>query len=131
MTRIKWTLPLILWTVLLLFLTWYPKVKTPDIGFEAQDKIAHLLVFLLWGLLMCRHRSKYEINRAPSAVKMTIITGTFFAIADELVQGMIPGRDLSIYDGVANIIGVWMSIAVFLYVCLPMKRRFQLKQESR
>jgi VanZ family protein len=120
-----------LWTALLLFLTWYPKVKAPDIGIEAQDKIAHLFVFLLWGLLMCRNLSKYEINRMPSAVKITIIIGTLFAIVDESVQEVIPGRDFSIYDGLANILGVWMSVPIFLYLWLPMKRRSQLKRESR
>jgi VanZ family protein len=131
LNRTKWTLPLILWTALLLFLTWYPKVKAPDIGIEAQDKIAHLLVFTLWGLLMCRNRSKYEINRMPSAVKTTIIIGTLFAVVDESMQEVIPGRDFSIYDGLANILGVWMSVPIFLYLWLPMKRRSQLKRESR
>ncbi|MBN1464678.1 VanZ family protein [candidate division KSB1 bacterium] len=131
MNWIKWTLPLILWTLLLLFLTWYPKVKTPDIGIEAQDKIAHLLFFLLWGLLMCRSHSKYEINRVPSAVKVTIIVGILFAIVDESMQELIPGRNFSIYDGLANIMGVLMSIPFFLTIWLPRQGRSRIKQEKR
>ena len=128
MNFMKWKFPAIAWTFILLFLTWYPKLKVPDARFDASDKIAHVMVFVLWGILMCRAASKYEIKRTSYAVRVTIITGTLFAIIDESVQHLIPGRIFSMYDGLANIIGVWLSILVFVYLLQPMKNRLAQKQ---
>ena len=114
--------------MILLFLTWSPTVEIPDIGIDARDKIAHVLVFGFWGVLMCRSASKYEINRLPYAVKVTIIVGTLFAVIDESMQMIIPGRYCTIYDGLANFIGIWMSVPVFMYVIRPLKQRIELRQ---
>ncbi|MBN1480351.1 VanZ family protein [candidate division KSB1 bacterium] len=127
MKFVKWELPLILWTCILLALTWYPRVEIPDLGINAEDKIAHIIVFAVWGVLMSRSVSKYEIKQMPFAVKVTILTGTLFAIVDESAQIVIPGRYFTFYDGIANILGIWLSPVVFHYIVLPLKRRFSLK----
>lgn len=123
----KWQAPLILWTIILLALTWYPRVEIPDLGIDAEDKIAHILVFIIWGVLMSRAVSKYEINKLPFAVKITLITGTLFAIVDESVQALIPGRYFTVYDAIANVLGIWLSGVVFVYILLPMVKRLNFK----
>ena len=125
----KWRLPFILWTLTLLFLTWYPKVEIPDIGINAEDKIAHIGVFCLWGLLFLRMLTKYEINTPAFAVRMVIIFGTLFGILDESVQGLIPGRYFTLYDMLANVTGVWISPVVFKFIMRPLVRRIFLKQD--
>ena len=131
MNFIKWALPSILWTALLLVLTWHPKIEVPDIGFDAQDKIAHLFFFGFWGFLMCRTVSKNEINRVPYAVKVTIIAGLFFTIIDECIQGIIPGRYASVSDGIANMLGVWLSTPIFRHIWLPWRMRAEIRQDRK
>ena len=109
----KWMLPLVLWSIVLLFLTWYPKVEMPDLGFEAQDKVAHITVFFILGLLACRAFSKYEIKRMPDAVRVSLIFGIPFGCIDEIVQIWIPGRSFDILDGLANIVGVLFAVLLF------------------
>lgn len=125
MNNLKWQSPLVLWTLIILVLTWYPKVEVPDIGIDAEDKIAHIAVFALWGVLLLRAVSKYEINRLSFAVKLTMISGTLFAVIDESVQKMVPGRFFSVYDALANVIGVWLSAVFFTYVVLPLRNRLK------
>jgi VanZ family protein len=129
LNSLKWRVPFIAWTLTLLFLTWYPKVEIPDIGINAEDKIAHIGVFCLWGLLLLRMLTKYEINTPTSAVRMVIIFGTLFGVIDESVQGFIPGRYFTMYDMLANVVGVWISPMVFKFMLLPLVRRIFLKQD--
>jgi VanZ family protein len=111
--RSKWPLPLIIWSILLLFLTWYPKIEIPNLGFKAQDKAAHFMVFFILGLLSCRAFSKYEIKRMPDAVRVSLIFGASFGCIDEIVQIWIPGRTFDPLDGLANIIGVLFAVLLF------------------
>ncbi|RPI02722.1 MAG: hypothetical protein EHM72_03460 [Calditrichaeota bacterium] len=123
---IKWNLPLFVWTVTILILTWYPKIEMPDFGFDAQDKIAHFAVFFILGVLACRSFSKYEINRLAFAVTIALKYTLFFAVIDEVVQKYIPGRLFDPYDALFNILGSATSVIFFCKLLMPMviKRRF-------
>jgi len=129
LTFLKWHFPATFWTLIILILTWYPKIEIPDIGIDAEDKIAHIGVFCLWSLLMLRMFSKYEIKRIPGAVKLLIIAGTIFAIADESVQGFVPGRHFSFYDMLANNIGIWLSVPIFKFFVVPVAQRISHNQD--
>ncbi len=129
MKFLKWRLPFFLWTLIILFLTWYPKVEIPDLGINAEDKVAHIAVFLLWGILMLRMLNRYEINDLSGAVKLVIVSGTLFAIVDESIQGLIPGRYFTFYDMLANAAGVWLSPLIFRFILLPFTQRFSHQQD--
>ena len=79
---------------------------------------------------MCHAVSKYEIKRVAFAVKITIIAGTLFAAIDEFVQSFIPGRYFTIYDMIANIIGVWLSPIIFIYIIMPVIKKYQIRNEN-
>jgi len=124
---IKWELPLFIWTAILLFLTWWPKIEIPDIGLDYKDKVAHVFAFGLLGFLAARARSKYEINHLQNAVKVTLFYCSLFAIFDEAMQGVIPGRVADVWDGLANIIGVFAAVLFFRTVWYPWKNRRYFK----
>jgi len=113
---LKWDLPAYLWTALLLYLTWWPQIEIPDIGIDFKDKIAHFFVFGLFGFLIMRARSKEEIKLPLHAVKLTILYCSLFAVFDEVMQGVIPGRVADIGDGLANIAGVILGVIFFRLV---------------
>ncbi len=119
MSFVKWELPAVVWAAVLLFLTWWPKIEIPDIGIDYKDKIAHVLTFALLGFLTARAVSKNEINRLPKAVKLTMIYCVLFAIFDEAMQGVIPGRVADVWDGAANVFGIFLSVIVFYYLWFP------------
>jgi VanZ family protein len=120
---LKWELPAYLWSAILLFLTWWPKIEIPDIGIDFKDKIAHLLAFGLFGFLVARARSKEEINQPLHAVKLTMLYCSLFAVFDEVMQGVIPGRDADIGDGLANIAGVILGVIFFRFVWNPRSKK--------
>ncbi len=109
----KWRLPLIVWSLILLFLTWYPKIEMPDLGFDAQDKAAHFAAFFVLAFLACRAFSKYEIIRLPRAVKQAVLFSISFAVIDEMVQLWIPGRLFDFVDAAANLAGVAAASITF------------------
>lgn len=122
----RWHAPVVAWAMIILVLTWYPKLEVPDTGLNAQDKVAHLSVFALLGILAIRALTKYEINRLSHAVKVTLLYGTSFAIVDEALQALIPGRSADLFDALANIAGVLVSAIVFRYIVFPIHKRYGL-----
>lgn len=46
---------------------------------------------------------------------MTVLMSVgFIAVITEIIQGFIPGRNTSLYDTIANLIGVVIGFLVFL-----------------
>ncbi len=129
MKFIRWQLPFIIWTLTIVVLTWYPRIEFPDLGIEAEDKIAHIVAFCFWGLLLFRARTKYEIKHLSIAVKLVIFTGICFAVIDESVQSLVPGRYFSLYDMLANVIGVCLSWPVFRYIVVQFAQRYFQQQD--
>ncbi len=122
----RWTVPVWLWALFILAVTWYPTLTVPETGIDAQDKIAHFGVFAILGLLFIRAMSKYEINRLSKVVKRTIFYCSSFALLDEAGQAFIPGRSAELFDALANLGGVLISGILFRYVLLPIHNRIQL-----
>lgn len=119
----KWRVPLILWSILLLYLTWSPKVELPDLGFDEQDKAAHFLAFFLLAWLAARNFSKYEIIRLPHAVKRAALFSILFALIDETVQIWIPGRLFDPLDAAANLLGTCSALCAFRRTVIFMQKR--------
>ena len=123
MKFLRWSAPVYLWTVILLYLTWWPKIEIPDIGGDYRDKIAHILAFGILAFLVARLGCKNEINQLQNAVKVSLLYCSLFSIFDEAMQGVIPGRVADVWDGSANILGVFLAVVFFRYVWFPIKRR--------
>ncbi len=126
----RWIFPAWLWALFILAVTWYPKLTVPDTGIDAQDKIAHFVVFAILGIFVLRAISKYEINRLSIAVKGTILSCTIFALLDEVGQAFIPGRSADLYDGLANVGGILISTVLFRYILIPLHKRFRLNSRG-
>lgn len=119
----KWRGPLLLWSILLLYLTWSPEVEMPDLGFDAQDKAAHFAAFFLLAWLAVRNFSKYEIILLPRAVKQAALFSIVFALVDEIVQFWIPGRSFDPMDAVANLFGTMAALGAFKSIVNFLQKR--------
>lgn len=71
------------------------------------DKVAHFLMFFF----MAYQALKAVINKAkiPDVIIWSILLG----LLTEVLQQFIPGRNMDIYDGIADILGV--VIAYYIY----------------
>ncbi|MDY6931665.1 MAG: VanZ family protein [Halobacteriota archaeon] len=75
------------------------------------DKFAHMVLYAGLGALMYLTLSKSRIkSNIPFIV---VIIGTFYGITDEIHQYFVIGRTASVYDLVADIIGIIIALAFF------------------
>ena len=95
------------YAVLILIVSSIPDLKTPQLGFEYQDKLYHFIeygifsVFLFFALL---NSSKDFLRK--NVLLISLLIGASFAILDELHQKFIPGRQADVLDFTADFVGV-------------------------
>jgi VanZ family protein len=115
--RLRLTL-LILYLGLIFFTSSRPYFQPPGPEIGSIDKLAHFGEYFMLGLLLFA-----AIGRSISPSKL----GTFlflFAVGasigalDEMFQSYIPGRDMSIYDWIADAAGVSLSTGLTVYLRL-------------
>ena len=76
-----------------------------------NDKIQHFGAFFLLGTLLC-----YVTTSQRWLVRFSMIglVGMGYAALDEMTQQLIPGRYPDVRDFIADSIGLWSAIALYL-----------------
>ncbi|MEL6862923.1 MAG: VanZ family protein [Bacteroidota bacterium] len=114
----KYLLPAVGWSVLILILSTGPGVSVPFSWMDifSPDKIGHLVVYavqvilLLWG---CR-RWKAEGAIGQKVIIAILFFSISFGIAMEGLQwGFFPNRYFEVLDIIANIIGSFTGLFIF------------------
>ena len=98
-------LPAILYGVLIVALSSVPGKSFPDISVLSYDKVIHLAEYAIFGVLV--YLAAYSLrpgNRLLLGL-VVLLAGVFGAL-DELYQMLIPARDSSFWDWVADVAGV-------------------------
>jgi VanZ family protein len=96
---------LIVWIAVILFLTAYPTIPTPRIKSFPVDKVAHIALFLIFGILA----------RPILKPRMYFLLGGVLIVIAEFQQLLIPGRDFEIMDMIAGAVG----LAAYYLISLP------------
>jgi VanZ family protein len=115
--RYSW--PALVWLLIVLVLTLIPGPAIPDVGFTFRiDKVVH---FFLFGIQMVLTAYALEKNRllrgAPTRpILISAIFSIVAGIGIEFLQRFVPGRSFSIFDMVANTIGVGIGYYLFRYL---------------
>jgi VanZ family protein len=94
----------ILWMALIWTLSSMPAKELPEFKLLGIDKLAHFAVYFVWGMLINMHLRAKRGN-----VRIHVIVFTLMIISaalDENHQRFIPGRSVSIYDFLANALGL-------------------------
>ncbi|RLD13355.1 hypothetical protein DRI50_07350 [candidate division KSB1 bacterium] len=97
--------------------------QLPKLGLRIEDKIVHFLIFGILGWLLVRGmimESTKWIRR--NAYFIAVLVGFLFALSDEWHQSLVPGRDASVGDLLADILG----IAFFIWYFYQKQRRKDL-----
>ncbi len=104
------TLPLILWTTLMILVSSTPGKKLPEVGVWNFDKFAHCVEYFVFSVLLFRyiHLRKNVVIR--SVILWGIIIGIAYSGLDELHQMLIPNRSCTWLDFIADTIGVLTGI---------------------
>ena len=104
--------PVLAYMVLIFILSSIPMIKPPDLGLNAEDKIAHVLEYGVLGVLLARS----ALSRRPFSIRLLFtifLIGTLYGISDEIHQKFVPNRFASPWDALADMIGVILGIIIY------------------
>jgi VanZ family protein len=90
------------------------KLELPDLGINWFDKVLHFVVFGILGLLTTRGflQMKSDIFRENYAILGMLVCIIYGAI-DEIHQLWVPGRHASVWDWVADTLGIIVFVWIF------------------
>ncbi|PAW76465.1 MAG: hypothetical protein B9S32_15270 [Verrucomicrobia bacterium Tous-C9LFEB] len=111
-TTIKRWGPVLLYALIITTISSIPSQQLPPGGFENSDKIAHLVLYSGAGFVARR-----AVASSPVAIVMVSAYGAF----DELYQNLIPGRNCSASDWIADTVGG--IVGALLYIWYEKSRR--------
>jgi len=100
-------LPLLAYVALIFTLSAQPYLK-PPLQFENSDKVMHLLEYGGLGILLLRVVRSSQPRRGLAAIAALAI-GMALGALDEKFQAFIPGRDSSVFDWLADSVGVGLA----------------------
>jgi VanZ family protein len=114
---LRYHLPAILYAAAILAVSCIPNLKSPEIRFLANDKVAHFLEYAVFAFLAFRSLAHLSNrSRTGTVAPLTLLLLAGFAVVDELLQGFIPGRHTDIRDFAADLAGgalvvilLWLS----------------------
>ncbi|MFY9153105.1 MAG: VanZ family protein [Prolixibacteraceae bacterium] len=87
--------------------------------FRGADKIIHMMMYTIFSLLFCwAIKSEHNYSRMLLIVLVTVSWGVFMEF---LQLEMHRGRSFSIYDILANFLGVMSGIAIYVLLSLKYK----------
>jgi VanZ family protein len=100
--------PSILWAVFIGFVSSIPSLTPPDLGFNSEDKVAHALVYGIFGYFLSRS-FRSIMNRPKHALFAVLLVGALYAGIDEIHQLFIRGRVADVLDFAADLFGLCFS----------------------
>ena len=94
----------LLWWALIWILSSVPSDDLPSLQILSIDKLAHIGVYFVLGFLVNSWLKTRQIKASKrSLIYLALLCS---ALLDEYHQSLIPGRSVSIYDFLANALGL-------------------------
>lgn len=113
-------LPPILWGGIIFYLSSRPASAFPSLWFPQQDKIAHIIEYGIFAILIFRaiFLPTYHwipISRLRRATIIILIATALYGASDEVHQIFVPTRTGSVTDWLADVTGACLAVAFCLY----------------
>ncbi len=123
MSRIRRSvLPIVFYVLLIFAVSSIPSLRAPGPDFVPKDKIAHVVEYFVLGVLLFKGVG-WNVNRSRRATFCFLLAvAVSIAAMDEMYQGFIPGREMSILDWSADALGAAMGSGIFVFTGLGKRR---------
>lgn len=122
MTRLK-LLTLILYVLLIFFMSTRASLHPPGPDFKFKDKVAHATEYFVLGLLLFGGVG-WTVTRAKGTTFLFLFAvGVSIGALDELLQSYVPGRDMDLYDWIADAVGVAAGVGLCVLAGFGAKRK--------
>ncbi len=105
-------LPLILYLGLIFFISSRPNLKPPGVDFFLMDKMVHFVEYAILGVLLFDGIGRAIIRSNFGSFVFLLAVGSSVGALDEIFQSYIPGRMMSIFDYLADTIGVAAGLSL-------------------
>ncbi|MBL7975246.1 MAG: VanZ family protein [Candidatus Kapabacteria bacterium] len=116
MKQIVRFLPVILYSAMIFYLSAQSQPMSPDLGFEMQDKVYHCGAYFIYGmLLIIALSSKFDLANSKRLMIYVLGIGGLFALSDEVHQYFVPGRSAEVWDWLADVVGLYISVWLVQY----------------
>ena len=103
----------VLYALLVIGLSSIPGKAFPDIRLLHYDKLIHLVEYAILGFLLSRALA-LRVTSGRGIITVALLIAGAFGALDETYQLLIPGRDFSYGDWVADILGILAGGSLFL-----------------
>ncbi len=117
---LRYNLLTILWAIFILFLVLLPGQHLPELAptLLSIDKLAHAFVFCVLVLLMIVGFIKQSAftGLRNNAIRNSLKISVAYAFVLEITQSLSNGREVDVYDGVANIVGCLLGYGLFYVI---------------
>ena len=114
--------PLIVYVLIIFWVSTRPDIHTPGPKFSVQDKLEHLAEYLVLGGLLFMGIG-WMVSRVKLATFAFLLAlGASIGALDEMVQSYIPGRAMDVFDWCADVVGVGASVALFVFTRLGARK---------
>jgi VanZ family protein len=111
--RIFSAIPLVLYSLLIFYLSSLSNPHIPDFGFSWQDKVIHAGAFFVYGVVLQLFLAKtVGVTSQKKYVIFYLVIGCFFGASDEFHQYFVPGRSCELLDWLADTIGLLLSFFI-------------------
>jgi len=101
------------WMLLIWALSSLPSNKIPSVKIFSIDKLAHIGIYLIWGLIV--NLNLRRSNASSRTVLFVYVMMVLNAALDEYHQRYIPGRGVSWFDLIANLAGLSLALGHYLW----------------
>lgn len=88
-------------SVLIIIAVLIPGGDLPDVNIGGYDKLIHMVMFATWALGV-----RYDFDRTPFPYARFFLLGVAFSALSELLQLLVEGRSVDIYDMIADTAGL-------------------------
>ena len=108
---------LVLWTLIVLGVLLAPigEAEIPVPGkFKHWDKVYHFGLFAVTGFVGVFGAKFLSLFR--SRMLFGIVFGLFLALCTEFAQSLIPCRNMSLYDLLADIVGLGVALSLYAFL---------------
>ena len=116
---LRYWLPVLVYVGLIFAVSSLPQLE-PPIRLHDADKLAHVAEYGVLGYLLVRALRSSERWSAPLAGGMLALAiGLAIGAGDELYQALVPGRDSTALDWIADATGLVLSQIAYLLLKGP------------
>ena len=112
---VRYWLPVLGYVALIVAVSSQPGLRPPG-NIKEMDKVAHIVEYFFLGLLLARAwTATLPPHRMMFPIVLALLTGVTIGTGDEVFQSFIPQRDSSVYDLIADTIGLLIAQMTYLF----------------